>query len=118
MGLFATYAGFIYNDFFSISLNLFGSCYNDGERHDKNCVYRFGIDPVWGISSNDVSFVNSYKMKLSVIFGVAQMMLGIVLKGFNAIYFKKKLDFYFEFLPQFIFMTCTFFYMDLLIIIK
>jgi V-type H+-transporting ATPase subunit a len=29
MGLFATYAGFIYNDFMSLPLNLFGTCYSE-----------------------------------------------------------------------------------------
>jgi vacuolar-type H+-ATPase subunit I/STV1 len=32
--------------------------------------------------------MNSYKMKMAVIFGVLQMSMGIVLKGWNAVSFK------------------------------
>lgn len=57
-------------------------------------------------------------MKLSVIIGVTQMILGIFLKGVNAIKFKSGIDFIFEFIPQLAFMVSTFGYMILLIIIK
>ena len=57
-------------------------------------------------------------MKLAVILGVLQMALGILMKGFNNIYFKKTVDFFFEFLPQIILLLCLFGWMDLLIIGK
>lgn len=76
------------------------------------------MDPKWYIASNELAFFNSFKMKVSVIFGVTQMMVGIVLKGMNAIYFKKPLDFIFEFIPQIIFMGLLFFYMIVMIFIK
>jgi len=38
-------------------------------------------------------------MKLAVIIGVFQMVLGIVLKGLNSIFFKDYLTFFFEFIP-------------------
>lgn len=126
MGFFATYCGFIYNDFMSISLNLFGSCYDMANvepeqaisRYDNQCVYGFGIDPVWAVASNNLNYINSLKMKISVIIAIVHMTLGVFLKASNAIYFKKPLDFIFEFLPQIAFMTCLFAYMDFLIIYK
>ena len=57
-------------------------------------------------------------MKLSVIFGVSQMSLGVVLKALNSRYFKKKLDLYFEFIPQLALLLSIFGYMVMLILIK
>ncbi|CAD8080250.1 unnamed protein product [Paramecium sonneborni] len=122
MGFFAFYNGFIYNDYLSISLNLFGSCYSpekeEWKREQKDCVYPFGIDPVWQASSSSLNFMNSYKMKLSVILGVIHMLFGILMKGVNNLYFKNYLDFFCEFIPQLLFMVCTFGWMDFIIIVK
>lgn len=46
------------------------------------------------------------------------MMFGIVLRGMNALYFKKPLDFVFDFIPQIIFMSVLFFYLVIMIFIK
>ena len=46
------------------------------------------------------------------------MTLGICFKAANALYFRKKLDFWFEFVPQIVFMVLLFGYMDFLIIFK
>ena len=83
-----------------------------------DCVYPIGIDPAWYMGTNELAFLNSLKMKLSVILGVLQMSLGICMKAFNAVYFKNKLDFLFEFIPQIILLTVLFGYMDLMIICK
>lgn len=143
MGLFATYCGLIYNDFMAIPLWLFESCYDiieevphldanststlpaGAHHHPKmhvdykaDCVYPVGVDPAWYLGANELTFMNSLKMKTSVILGVLQMSLGITMKAFNAAYFKNKLDFFFEFVPQIILMFVLFGYMDLLIITK
>lgn len=74
MGFFAFYNGIIYNDYLSIPLNLFGSCYElkGNTEHDKewvlkdpDCVYPFGVDPVWLASKSSLLFINSYKMKVN-----------------------------------------------------
>ena len=69
-------------------------------------------------ASNELTFINSLKMKISVIFGVLQMLLGIFLKGLNCIFSRDFTEFIFVFIPQFILMIILFGYMDLLIFIK
>ncbi len=75
MGFFAFFAGWIYNDFASIPLDIFGSCFHKEEHstntvREEGCVYPFGLDPKWYIASNELNFFNSLKMKLAVIIGV------------------------------------------------
>ena len=125
-GFFAFFNGWIYNDFFATPLGIFGSCYKNekdenGERIAKrkgDCVYPIGLDPKWYVAVNELSFLNSFKMKMSVIIGVLQMILGLFLKGMNGIYFGDYVDFLFEFIPQLIFMCLLFGYMILMIYIK
>lgn len=57
-------------------------------------------------------------MKVSVIFGVLQMIAGILLSGANALFFKRPLDIYFEFIPRMIFMCSIFGYMVIMIFVK
>lgn len=122
MGFFAVFCGLIYNEIFAFSINFFGSCYavssNSQTVKNPDCTYPFGLDPVWNRAEQEIAFNNSLKMKLSVIFGVVQMSFGVILKGMNSIYFKKKEDFFFEFIPQILFMVLTFGWMDTMIIIK
>jgi V-type H+-transporting ATPase subunit a len=92
MGFCAVYAGLMYNDCFSLGLNLFGSRWEfDGQEYGSvedgavavptadygsdESVYPFGLDPVWHVTSNELLFFNSFKMKMSVIFGICQMFL-------------------------------------------
>ena len=127
LGMFAFYNGWIYDDFFSMPLGIFGSCYDNVRNENtgkleavrrKNCVYPIGMDPKWYVASNELAFLNSFKMKMSVIIGVSQMILGIFLKGLNGIYFNDSLDFICEFIPRIIFMCLLFGYMNCMIYIK
>jgi V-type H+-transporting ATPase subunit a len=135
MGFFAVYAGFIYNDCFSLGLNLFGSRWQfEGQEEGyveegavaaptadygaPDSVYPFGLDPIWHVTSNELLFFNSFKMKLSVIFGIIQMFCGTCLRGMNALYFGKKLDFMYEFVPMVSFASSLFVYMVVLIFLK
>ena len=124
MGIFAVYCGLVYNEFFSVPFLTQPSCYmktEDGkgfERKSPDCTYAFGMDWIWAQSANETSYINSFKMKFSIVIGVVQMLFGILLKGANGISSGHLVDFWFEALPQFIFMAVTFGYMSFCIIIK
>lgn len=120
MGFFALYCGFIYNDFVAISLNLFGSCYSIGNTvsHKPDCVYPFGVDPAWAKATNNMNFMNSLKMKIAVIIAVIHMFFGLILKGCNFWFNKQRVLIFLEVIPQILFFTLLFGYMDFLIIYK
>ena len=140
MSVGAIYTGLIYNDVFSKSMNIFGSSWqvtearstilnheslmlnpgrNEGNRSDYHgSPYPFGVDPVWQISNNKIVFLNSFKMKISIIIGVLHMMFGVLMSLWNNKYFGKTVNIIHEFLPQLIFLTCMFGYMALLMLHK
>nr|VDD58488.1 unnamed protein product [Brassica oleracea] len=129
MSLFSIYTGLIYNEFFSIPYPLFSpSAY---ECRDASCseattigliktrdTYPFGVDPVWHGTRSELPFLNSLKMKMSILLGVAQMNLGIIMSFCNAKFFKSAVNVWFQFVPQMIFLNCLFGYLSVLIIIK
>ncbi|KAJ4832151.1 V-type proton ATPase subunit a3 [Turnera subulata] len=129
MSLFSIYTGLIYNEFFSVPFELFGpSAYacRDFSCRDATTeglikvrpAYPFGVDPVWHGTRSELPFLNSLKMKMSILLGVAQMNLGIILSFFNALYFRNGLNVWFQFIPQMIFLNSLFGYLSLLIVWK
>ncbi|XP_029641958.1 V-type proton ATPase 116 kDa subunit a1 isoform X5 [Octopus sinensis] len=131
MGIFSIYTGFLYNDVFSKSLNIFGSSwytnktvpkgssiiFNPGTMYSST-PYPIGLDPAWQFSQNKITFTNSFKMKTSIILGVSQMMFGVFLSLSNHRYFQKPLNVFCEFIPQIIFLSCLFGYLVILIFVK
>ncbi|CAN6686062.1 unnamed protein product [Malus baccata var. baccata] len=129
MAIFSIYTGFIYNEFFSVPFELFGpSAY---ACRDLSCrdattaglikvhpTYPFGLDPVWHGSRSELPFLNSLKMKMSIIIGVVQMNLGIMISYFNARFFRSNLNVWFQFVPQMIFLNSLFGYLCILIVMK
>ncbi|GAB2225117.1 hypothetical protein Droror1_Dr00005904 [Drosera rotundifolia] len=57
-------------------------------------------------------------MKMSILLGVAQMNLGIILSFFNAKFFGNSLNIWYQFIPQMIFLNSLFGYLSILIVIK
>ncbi|KAJ6246432.1 v-type proton atpase subunit a [Anaeramoeba flamelloides] len=124
MGLFSMFTGLIYNEIFAVPMDLFGTCWTPRKNStvldlkSKNCCYPFGVDPSWADTTTELLNSNSLKMKLSVLFGIIQMVLGIILSLFNHIHFKQFLNIWFEFIPEILLLLSFFGYMCFLIIYK
>lgn len=129
MSIFSIYTGFIYNEFFSVPFELFGrSAYDCRDPSCKDATtigmikvretYPFGVDPIWHGTRSELPFLNSLKMKMSILLGVAQMNLGIILSYYNAKFFKNDINIWYQFIPQMIFLNSLFGYLSLLIIVK
>ncbi|ANQ05716.1 V-type proton ATPase subunit a [Plasmodium coatneyi] len=137
MGFFAIYAGVLYNDFFSMPLNLFTSMFEVDRQVDSVTYYKrrqvmneatgkmedadpyiFGFDAKWLGAENELTYINSFKMKFSIIIGFLHMTFGVLMKGLNALHYRRKMDFFFEFLPQLMMMLSIIGYLVFLIIYK
>eukprot|EP00270_Netrium_digitus_P001329 TRINITY_DN1142_c0_g2_i1.p1 TRINITY_DN1142_c0_g2~~TRINITY_DN1142_c0_g2_i1.p1 ORF type:complete len:849 (+),score=282.14 TRINITY_DN1142_c0_g2_i1:60-2549(+) len=129
MSIFSIYTGLIYNEFFSVAFAIFApSAYtcNNPDCSDASTLgllktgltYPFGVDPAWKGARSELTFLNSMKMKMSILLGVSQMMLGIMLSFFNAQFFHLPLNIWYEFIPQVLFLGSLFGYLSVLIIIK
>ncbi|KAI6177526.1 V-type proton ATPase subunit a [Aphelenchoides bicaudatus] len=132
MGAFSMYTGLIYNDLFAKSVNIFGSRWAsplnssdildikssfiqldpaDSFDHERG-PYLIGVDPIWNIAENRLNFLNSMKMKASVIIGIAQMVLGLIEIGFlKCRFFGSAVDILTQSIPQLVFLTTIFVYL-------
>ena len=125
MGIMSIYIGFIYNEFFSIPMSIFGRTSWDLQKPDtvvdqfvKGKPYPVGFDPIWHGHSGELPFTNSIKMKMSIIIGVCHMTVGIVMSLMNHLYRKDRLSIYTEFVPQMLLLYSMFGYLSLLIVLK
>ncbi|NXA14857.1 VPP3 ATPase, partial [Sapayoa aenigma] len=142
MGAFSVYTGFIYNECFSKATVIFPSAWSVATMAnysswssdylaahplltlDPNVTgvfrgpYPFGIDPIWSLATNHLNFLNSFKMKMSVVLGIVHMGFGVLLGVFNHLHFKQRHRLVLEFLPEMIFLLALFGYLVFLIFYK
>ena len=97
LSIFSIYTGLLYNEFFSIPLSLFGnsqwacasdpnlqdraemelnhtlcpSAFADGLARTSTTPYPIGLDPTWHGTRTELTYLNSIKMKMSIILGTS-----------------------------------------------
>ncbi|KAG8434859.1 hypothetical protein GDO86_012993 [Hymenochirus boettgeri] len=142
MGALSIYTGFVYNECFSRPTVIFPSGWSVATMArvknwtmefpinfspsplDPNITgvftspYPFGIDPIWSLAANRLTFLNSFKMKMSVILGVCHMTFGVCLSVFNFVHFNKKYRIIVITLPEILFLLCLFGYLVFMVVYK
>ena len=121
MGLFSCYTGLIYNDIFSRAFEILPSQWVhestftnvNGTMVEHSVLvskgaYAFGLDHAWHGATNQLLFFNSYKMKMAIVIGVLHMSFGIILNIYNHLHFNQAMNILTEFVPQLLFLECTF----------
>jgi len=124
-GIFGAYVGIMYNEAFAYPMALFGptkwgeenpsfeTWYNNG-----GTPYIFGVDPIWHLTDNKITFFNSLKMKISIVVGVIQMTLGVLISLTNHLEFKDYKRVWFQFVPEMTFFLGIFGYLVFTIFLK
>lgn len=95
MSIFSIYTGLLYNEMFSVPTSIFGSghwacpsnmsltnrvamefnedlcpkAFSQGLVATSGTPYPFGIDPTWHGTRTELTYLNSLKMKMSIIIG-------------------------------------------------
>ncbi|NXT24713.1 VPP3 ATPase, partial [Syrrhaptes paradoxus] len=142
MGAFSIYTGFIYNECFGKATVIFPSAWSVATmaNHsswsseylathptltlDPNVTgvfrgpYPFGIDPIWSLATNHLNFLNSFKMKMSVVLGIVHMGFGVLLGVFNHLHFQQRHRLVLELVPELVFLLALFGYLVFLIFYK
>ena len=129
-GVFGAFVGLLYNEAFAFPMGFFGTsrwlgpggetCANgeDCELSPELGIYPVGIDPIWHVTENKITFFNSLKMKISIVVGVLQMSLGVFLSLLNHLEYKDYKKVVFQFIPEIVFFEGIFGYLVLTIFYK
>jgi V-type H+-transporting ATPase subunit a len=117
----AMYCGFVYNECFGLPIRMTESAWiasGDGWVKKEGYVYPFGMDPEWFFKDNELIFLNSFKMKLSVVMGMCQMVFGMCLQLIKHVHRRDWLEIAVVWLPEMLYLVPFFGYLVVIILVK
>ncbi|KAI2668315.1 V-type proton ATPase 116 kDa subunit a2 [Labeo rohita] len=85
---------------------------------ERDPKMRSNTNEIWSLANNHLTFLNSYKMKMSVIIGVIHMTFGVCLSFFNYMYSRDVSSMFLVLIPELVFMLCLFGYLVFMVVFK